>query len=353
MINWYDYKICQHCLHFVNNPCECKSNINQLLAKHNTSNLKMIDLCAGTGAFSYAFKNVGIETVFANDFDKFSEKAYRGNFPDHLFSTDNITDINIETIPKHNILCAGFPCQSFSLAGKKKGFEDIRANVFFKIIDIMKYHKPSIVILENVKNLVSHDSGETFKRIQKEITDAGYYYKYSILSTCDLTGVPQGRERIYIICFRNPLLCSLFNFNFPKVVKKNLNEIIDYDVNEKYYYSDKYKIYQTLLDGMTKSIDENVVYQFRRFYVRENKNGCCPTLTANMGTGGHNVPLILINDRIRKLTPQECFRLQGFPEDYILPDCSDAGLYKLAGNAVTIKIVELIVNKIMSILAFV
>jgi len=327
MIKWHNQVMCNKCLCFVNEKCTCTSNNYQIMLQHNLTELKLIDLCAGTGAFSYAFRKKGIETIFANDFDKYSEKAYKTNFPNHKFSNKNIIDIDTKNIPCHDVLCAGFPCQSFSLAGEKKGFDDVRANVFFKIIDIMKCHRPAIVILENVKNLISHNSGETFKRIQKEITISGYYYKYSVLSTCDFTGVPQGRERIYIVCFRNPLLNSMFNFDFPKVDKCNLKDFVDKTVDEKYYYSDKYKIYQTLVNGMVKSVDENVIYQFRRFYVRENKNGCCPTLTANMGTGGHNVPLILINNRIRKLTPRECFRLQGFPENYILPDCFSAIKY--------------------------
>ena len=311
------------------------------------SNMRVVDLCAGTGAFSIALEEQGCQIVFANDYDKGSKLAYESNF-DHLFFNSDIHDVKTKNIPSHEILCAGFPCQSFSLAGQKKGFEDERSNVFFKIINTMKFHKPKIVILENVKNLLSHDKGATFERIQQEIYDAGYFMKFNIISTAKVTGIPHGRERIYIICTLKERASNLLSLSFPQVPIQNMDTIIENKINvpDKYWYNERYGIYQTLCKEMTKDISTNTIYQFRRFYVRENKNSCCPTLTANMGTGGHNVPLLKQNGYVRKLTPRECFRFQGFPDSYIMPNTSDGMLYKLAGNAVTLPVVQLIAKEI-------
>jgi len=313
---------------------------------------KLAELFAGTGAFSLAFENTKkVETAYANDFCKKSEIIFNENFSIKL-DCKNLNDIDEKNIPKMDILTAGFPCQPFSIAGEQKGFEDERSNVFWKIIKIIKKHQPSVVILENVKNLQSHDEGKTFDIITKEIDKLKYFYKYKILNTSENSIIPQNRERIYILCFKNKQDCD--KFKFPEEVnqkdKIELNKIMEKEVNDKYYYKDDMKIYPTLIASVKTPIKNNVIYQYRRYYVRENKNNVCPTLTANMGTGGHNVPIIKDTKGIRKLTPRECFNLQGFPNTYKLPKISDAGLYKLAGNAVSYPIVEKIAKEIVSIL---
>ncbi len=314
----------------------------------NKGYLTMIDLFAGTGAFSYAFhKTNKVYTIFANDMLDSSEAIYNLNNDVKLTKKD-LNEIDNTTIPKANILTGGFPCQPFSIAGKQKGFDDERSNVFWKIISILKSHSPEIVILENVKNLQSHDNGDTFKVIIDSLTNLGYYIKYSILNTCKITYVPQNRERIYIVCFKNKELCDKFDFDFPEVEKQNITNFLEDNVDKKFYYSNSSVIYNELLENITKHVNTNTIYQYRRYYVRENKNNVCPTLTANMGGGGHNVPLILDDKGIRKLTPRECFNLQGFPNDYKLPELSLSKLYSLAGNAVSVPVVNLIANKIMS-----
>ncbi len=322
--------------------------------KKNKINYKLADLCAGTGAFSLAFeKTKKVETVFANDFDKNSKTIYDDNFGLKLTLKD-IHDINIKKeIPKIDILTAGFPCQPFSIAGEQKGFEDSRSNVFWKLIEIMKIHKPKVVILENVKNLKSHDNGKTFKKITDELTKLKYNYKYEILNTCEITPIPQNRERIYIVCFLDEIHYN--KFDFPKKIeaieKKNITDMIENNIDEIFYYSDKLKIWKEIEKNITKKIDTNTIYQYRRFYTRENKNNLCPTLTANMGGGGHNVPLINDDKGIRKLTPRECFNFQGFPKSYKLTeDISNTGLYKLAGNAVSYPVVKKIAKQIITIL---
>ncbi len=320
-------------------------SLNPLIKKKIT----MIDLFAGTGAFSYVANKYNIDCVYANDISDNSKQIYDLNHTNKLDVAD-INNIDIAKIGLHDILCAGFPCQPYSIAGKKLGFNDPRSNVFWKILDIVKLYKPKIIILKNVKNLQSHDNKNTFKAIRKNLTDIGYHIKHTILDTSVITDVPQHRERIYIMCFLDINMYNNFNFDFPQKEQKKISELLQNNVDDKYYYTDSYKVYETVKNGVTKNIDKNVLYQYRRFYVRENKNNKCPTLTKNMETGGHNVPLLLDNKGIRKLTPTECFNLQGFPIDYVLPNLSDNKLYGLAGNAVSVPVVDLIFKKICDIM---
>ena len=315
--------------------------------KDNTSEkIQIIDLCAGTGAFSYVFHGKGCETIFANDLCKNSKNIYDMNFKNNLLCK-NLCDIETIDIPPHDILCSGFPCQPFSIAGKKEGFKDERSNIFWKILDIIQYRKPKVIFLENVKNLISHDKGRTFAIIKENIEKLGYYISYKIINTCDVSHLPQNRERIYIICFKNKKHYEKFNFIFEETKHDKLKDFLFAEVDEKYYYDNRFKVWDTIKDNVIKNIKDNVLYQYRRFYVRENKSNVCPTLTANMGSGGHNVPLLKDDRGIRKLTPKECFKLQGFPSTYLLPDIADCKLYKLAGNAVSIPVITIICEKIL------
>ena len=213
----------------------------------------------------------------------------------------------------------------------------------------MEWHKPRIVVLENVKNLLSHDNGNSFNKIKQTIEEKGYYLKYKILNTCQLTGVPQNRERVFLVCCRTKE--DFDRFEFPSVETNikitDYHCLLDENVNDSYYYTSKLKIYP---EAQKTIKDKNTIYQYRRYYFREYKNGICPTLTANMGSGGHNVPLILDDKGIRKLTPRECFRFQGFPDSYQLPKLSNSELYKLAGNAISVPVVKKIAQKIKDIL---
>jgi DNA (cytosine-5)-methyltransferase 1 len=310
--------------------------------------LSYIDLCSGTGGFSLALHNViKSKCVFANDMIDESKLIHEINLKDDFFVLKDIHDIDVATIPKHQLLCAGFPCQPFSIAGEKKGFDDERSNVFWKILDIISFHKPEIIILENVKNLKGHDKGNTFNVIIDNLKKLGYFIKSEVLDTCKITDIPHHRERIYIICFLDEKKFNNFDFNFEKKKNKKIEDFLDDVVDDKYYYTEKLKVFEEIEKNVKEHVSGNNVYQYRRFYVRKNKNNCCPTLTANMGKGGHNVPIILDDKGIRKLTPRECFNLQGFPSNYVLPkSLSDSKLYSLAGNAISIPVVELIIKKI-------
>jgi DNA (cytosine-5)-methyltransferase 1 len=314
------------------------------------TNYTLVDLFCGTGAFSYAFHQTEkVKTIFANDMLDSSEKIFNLNNNIKL-TKQNLIDIEDSNIPKSDIITAGFPCQPFSIAGMQKGFDDERSNVFWKILSIVKNNNPKIVILENVKNLQSHDDGNTFKIIIDNLEKLNYYIKYSILNTSKITGIPQNRERIYIVCFKDKIMYDNFDFNFPEIDLKPITEFLENNIPEKYYYNDSTIIYNELETNVIKHITTNTIYQYRRYYVRENKNNVCPTLTANMGSGGHNVPIILDDKGIRKLTPRECFNLQGFPSNYKLPSISTSKLYSLAGNAVSIPVVSLISNKISKLI---
>lgn len=301
---------------------------------------RVAELFTGTCAFSLAFHSIDpnkYNVVYANDFEPSSKAIYDENNEEKLHCADLM-----------DILTAGFPCQPFSIAGKQDGFNDQRSNVFWKIIDILDYHKPRIAILENVKNLQSHDHGNTFEIIVGTLEFLGYHLKYQIMNTCKVTKIPQNRERIYIVCFRD--VEDYNSFTFPEVLQETsfpLTQMLDINIADKYYYKAESSIWENLEEDVVKHINTNTVYQYRRCYVRENKNGVCPTLTANMGSGGHNVPIIKDDVGIRKLTPRECFNLQGFPQTYNLPgNLSDAKLYKLAGNAVSVPTVKKIIGNL-------
>lgn len=329
--------------------------------------LRMVDLCAGTGAFSIAFQSCGVRPVFANDMSVTAVRQYELNLRNHPITAGNLLEIDVATIPAHDILTAGFPCQPFSVAGEKNGFEDSRSNVFFKILEIIQVHRPACVLLENVKGILTHDpfpSGNRddnatvpdclrgFKRVGRTITTIvqslekeRYGVQVALFNTSVVTGIPQHRERVFVIAFLDQK-CTI-QLDVSAQPKRPVTDFLDSTIAPKYYYSPstcKREIYEQIA-GTVK--EPGTVYQYRRTAVRENKSAECPTLTANMGAGGHNVPLVRDAHGVRKLTPRECFRLQGFPDTYLLSRVlSEGSLYKLAGNAVTLPVVRMLAQRI-------
>ncbi len=309
---------------------------------------KAMSLFAGVGGIDLGFEMTGkFKTVWANEFDKHASLTYKENFSTDLI-VDDIHNLNPNDTPDIDILLAGFPCQAFSVAGYRKGFEDDRGDLFFETLRFIKEKQPEIIFLENVKNLVGHDNGNTFRVIQEALEFHGYHIKYQVLNAKDYGNIPQNRERIYIVGFKNRELYK--NFEFPKPIQltKTISDVIDFhsNVDDRYYYSEsKNAFFPKLKESIT---NQNTIYQWRRQYVRENKNNVVPTLTANMGTGGHNVPLILSDNGIRKLTPKECFNVQGFPDDYKLPEMAISHLYKQAGNSVVVPVINRIAQQILA-----
>lgn len=368
--------------------------------------IKVGSLFAGVGGICLGFlqashPDLQYKIVFANEMDEYACVTYRQNFH-HLLLEGKIEDIlhpeqsdDVSYYQKlHDemfaeavdVLDGGFPCQAFSIAGEQKGFSDERGNLFLFIVDYLNQaqqkfgKKPRMLFLENVKNLQSHDGGRTYRIIKEKLEECGYIIKEAVLNTMLYSCVPQNRERIYILGFLNQDDADKFDMfdhldkykkNFSKEDRiKQVQAIIDEDVqNEKYFYTaEKYPHYfeeegkptkKNLRVNIAEDITEhNRFYQLRRgLYIRENKNYVCPTLTANMGTGGHNVPLILTRYGIRKLTPKETFELQGFPVDngYVLPvsynnkPYSDSHLYKQAGNSVSVPVIKLLAEEVLKI----
>jgi DNA (cytosine-5)-methyltransferase 1 len=310
---------------------------------------RTLDLFAGVGGIKLGFELAGFNTVFSNDHEKSCQETFNLNHKDLQLTIADINKYPIEDLPKFDILLGGFPCQPFSVAGYRKGFEDEqgRGNLFFRIAKILEIHKPLGVVLENVKNLKNHDNGKTFKIIRKTLEDLGYHVKYEILNGMIHGNIPQNRERIFIVGFLDKETSRKFKFPKPIDLTVNFRDLLEDEVDSKYYYEGKF-LYPRLKDEV---ISFDTVYQWRRQYVRSNKRGVCPTLTANMGTGGHNVPIILDKKGIRKLTPLECFRLQGFPMDWKIPkNLSDAKLYKQAGNSVNVPVIQRIAEEIGGVL---
>lgn len=313
--------------------------------------LRCASFFAGVGGIDLGFEqNKLFEIVYANEFDPYPVRTYELNSKLKVDCRD-IKDVKASEIPDFDVLLAGFPCQAFSVAGYRKGFDDEkgRGTLFFELIRIIEEKQPQIVFLENVKNLVGHDNGNTFAVIKDALEQNGYMVNPMVLNAMEYGNVPQNRERIYIVCFKDPAVYNNFHFPLPVALKKKLTDIIDFEntVDEKYYYTPgKYKgdMYDQLVAAMD---DENAIYQWRRKYVRKNKSGVVPTLTANQGEGGHNVCLIKTKHGIRKMTPHECFNTQGFPKSFKLPaDMSDARLYKQAGNSVCVSVIKRIADNI-------
>lgn len=306
---------------------------------------RTLDLFAGIGGVRMGFERIGFETVFGNDFDAYCKATYDLNFKNTPLTIADVAKIKSSDLPDFDILLGGFPCQPFSIAGYRRGFLDTgRGDLFFEIIRILKDKKPQAVFLENVKNLKSHDSGKTFKIISDALEDLGYYVKVKILNSAQYGNVPQNRERVYIVGFKSKEQYDVFEFPSQLKLSRTVSELLENEVDKKYYYSKSSIIYESLKKEVKT---KGVVYQWRRKYVRENKSGLCPTLTANMGMGGHNVPIIRDIKGIRKLTPRECASLQGFPRGYKLPtNIPDTKLYKQLGNSVTVTVIERVANQI-------
>jgi len=310
-----------------------------------------IDLFAGIGGFRIALQSLGGECVFTSEWDQSAQKTYEANFEDIPFGDITKQEVKSYIPQDFDVLCAGFPCQAFSIAGQQKGFNDIRGTLYFEIEKIIDESRPKVVFLENVKNLQSHDNGKTFSTIINSLENKlGYKTYFKVLNTMEYTNIPQNRERIFIVAFDPKQVLNFKEFEFPDKLKltNTINEFLEKGQQDLKYYYQKDHIYYEKLREEVKN--KNTLYQWRRVYVRENKSNVCPTLTANMGTGGHNVPILLDEWGIRKLTPRECFNFQGFPKDFVLPNLSNSNLYKQAGNSVTVPIIQRIMKNISAIL---
>ncbi|CBY93245.1 C-5 cytosine-specific DNA methylase [Mycoplasma haemofelis str. Langford 1] len=305
---------------------------------------KMIDLFAGIGGTRLGFYKTGkVNVVFSSEIDKFSIKTYKANFGET--PSGDITKIGSEDIPDHDILVGGFPCQSFSQAGKKLGFKDTRGTLFFEIERVLRDKRPKAFLLENVKNLKSHKGGETYEVIERALRNLNYEVYSTILRARDF-GVPQNRERIYIVGFDKDAVQGYRNFKFPEATHKNtcLGDILESEVD------DKYTISNTLWEGHKRRKVENKkkgkgfgysLFNFESPYAN--------TLSARYYKDGSEVLIEQKGKNPRKLTPREAARLQGFPDEFIIP-VSDTQSYKQFGNSVAVPVIYAIARNIISAL---
>ena len=308
-----------------------------------------IDLFAGIGGMRLAFESAGGRCVLTCEIDEAAVETYQANYsPTHAH--EYVRDVkDVKKLPPYQVLVAGFPCQPYSIAGLRKGLNDVRGQVFLEIIRILNDSKPKAFLLENVKGMRSHDGGRTFDFMLEELAKCGYHLRHETLNSAVHSNIPQNRERVFVVGFRDEKAANRFEFPKPIRLTKTIKSCINRSVKEKkYFYDSRFGCFADIAKVVTSS---ETVYQWRRKYVRENKSNVCPALTANMGSGGHNVPLIRVESGIRKLTPRECAKFQGFPSDFILPDLADSKLYHQFGNSVTVPLIERIAKAMTSAMA--
>ncbi len=302
--------------------------------------LKFIDLFCGIGGFRVAFEeaceenDIQPDCVFSSDIDKYAQESYEANFGEKPFG--DITKINENDIPDHDILFGGFPCQPFSIIGQMKGLSDTRGTLFFDIARIIEVKRPKAFILENVKQLVGHDQGKTLKVIVQSLKDLGYHVQYSVLNALDY-GLPQKRERVVIVGHREPIM---FTFPNPEKPYKSLHEILETKVDKKYYASE-------FIREKRKEKHQSSYYPS---IWHENKSGniCSYPYSCALRSGA-SYNYLLVNGE-RRLTPREMFRLQGFPDWYKIV-VSDAQAKKQAGNAVPVNMIKAVVQKLLPYVA--
>jgi len=300
--------------------------------------MKTIDLFAGVGGIRLGMEQAGFNTVFSNDFDTKCQMTFDLNFSDPSMTCESIDDLDFDSIPDFDVLTGGFPCQPFSVAGKRGGFKDERGNHFFTIARLIDLRRPTAFLLENVKGLLTHDNGDTFNTILGTLYKLGYFIRWKVLNSKVHANIPQNRERLFIVGFKQAEHAAKFHFVAPELLTKTYEDFLEDEVDSKYFIQEG-KVYDALQEF---GIESGYSYQWRYNYVREHKaKGCIPCLV----TVGKS-PIIKQDELLRHLTPKECFNLQGFPYEYSLPDLHERHLYKQAGNSVTIPLIKRIADGI-------
>ncbi len=321
-----------------------------------TRHLKTVSLFSGAGGLDLGFLNAGFDIKWANDFDKDAVKSYRENIGDHIIEGD-INDL-LHQIPHHDVLIGGFPCQPFSMMGSQNGFNDEgRGTLFFTIEKILRKHNTKIIVLENVKNLETHDGGKTFKKMKKILEDDLNYKLFSkVLNSADY-GIPHTRRRVFIVGFKKDYYKEEIKFNFPVPIesKIKLQDVLDKEVDKKYFLS--HKILKTIMATGTKNysakpeIDLNIARPLcatmHKMHRASQDNYVTDSINREKFTDSMEKPI----SNIRRLTPNECRRLQGFPSDWKFV-VSDTQLYRQFGNAVTVDVAYYIAQKILESLNF-
>lgn len=311
---------------------------------------RVASLFAGIGGICLGFKQAGFEIVWANEFDSAACKTYRHNFGNSYLTESDICQVKTESIPDFDVLVGGFPCQPFSIAGRQKGFDDKRGNLFFEITRIMDEKRPKVVFLENVPNLMEHDDGKTFLVIYNSLVQFGYSIYYKVMGADEYGNLPQTRKRIYIVAMRDDIANKVYHHPDSVELTCSIDDIVKKNDRKKdiYYYNSNSKMYAYLKANMT---DKCSIYRIVDAGVRKTKNRMCPTLIANMGTYPDRVPVLWDDYGIRKLTLRECLDFQGFPQEFYFPNTitiDDA--YKQIGNSVCVPVIKRIAEQIKRVL---
>lgn len=311
--------------------------------------MRIGSLFSGIGGIELGFEQVGFETLWANEIDRDACKTYKKNFPDTLLIEDDIKNIDSTKLEKPDVLVAGFPCQSFSVMGYQRGFNDARGNLFFEIARLADVLKPNVILLENVKNLVYHDNGKTFLVIYNTLAELGYTVKYKVMCPTEYANIPQYRKRIFIAAFLDSERCDKFVFPEPIALKREISDVIDRTVkhDDIYYYMSTNKYYKELDRKIT---EKTGIYRIDDRGIAMREWEICPTLKANMGTYHDRVPIIRDDFGIRKLTPYECLKFQGYPDSFKFPNIPLEAAYKQSGNTVCVPIVKKIAESIRKVI---
>ena len=302
---------------------------------------------AGIGGICLAFKQNNCNLIWANEIDKYACKTYRLNFGNEYLVEGDIQSIKLNSIPSMDILTAGFPCQAFSSVGLQKGFEDPRGNLFFETARVMNKVKPRVAFFENVANLIKHDEGKTFEVIKDTLIKLGYHGTYKIMNAKLYGDIPQQRNRIYIVAFRD--IKDLQKFSFPEKIPltKTAFDLFDKDQKSDKYYMDGHRMWNRMMEYMT---DRKRVYRFTDWGLSKGMEGICPTLLAAMGSRFERIPFFYDDYSVRIMTVRECARLQGFPEDFRFTDKYEKEVYKQIGNSVCVPVVNRIAKNIIQAL---
>ncbi|MCB1176432.1 MAG: DNA (cytosine-5-)-methyltransferase [Leptospiraceae bacterium] len=320
------------------------------------SSLDFIDLFAGIGGFHLALSSFGANCVFSSEWDSHAQDVYEKNFG--IRPKGDITKVSEIEIPSHDILCAGFPCQAFSISGKQNGFNDTRGTLFIEITRIVEYHNPSLLILENVANFEKHDNGRTLSVVLNSLKELNYNVFYKVLNA-SYFGVPQARERIYFVGFKKNL--KVYDFEFPESDGElcTLGEVLipDNELDKKIYLTrEDIKIKNSNIKEGNNLFNKKTLKPIRVGSVNKGGqgeriydiNGHAITLSAYGGGIGAKTGLYLVNEKVRKLLPRECARIQGFPEDFIISE-SMSQAYKQFGNSVAINVLQSIIKRIIDL----
>ncbi len=303
-------------------------------------------LFSGIGGIDLAFQQAGFEVKWAIEKDEACCKTYRYNFPSVNLLESDIHNVDPVTLTKVDVIVAGFPCQSFSVAGNQRGFSDPRGNAFFAIEKFIRWSEPRYVFLENVPNLMDHDDGKTFNVIHNTLSELGYTIRYRVLRASEYGGVPQIRDRIYIVAFRELEECEQFRFPDPIELKITIEDILQRNIRKHpvYYYSSEDPYYEKAKSIVTR---KDAIYRVYHDSIKITQNHMCPTLTASMGIKPNQVHLVLDDYGLRKLTIQECLDFQGFPKSFRFPKMlSIDEAYKQIGNSVSVPVIEKIARQI-------